>query len=55
MLLYDLNKKDGVTIVCATHDYDMLAVSDRIVWIADGAIEGIEMSSDVHIETASLG
>jgi putative ABC transport system ATP-binding protein len=55
MLLYDLNKKDGVTIVCATHDYDMLAVSDRIVWIADGAIEGIELSADVHIERASLG
>ena len=29
-LLYDLNKNDGVTVVCVTHDHNMLTVSDRI-------------------------
>jgi len=55
LLLYDLNKKDGVTIVCATHDYNMLEVCDRIIWITDGAVERIELSKDVAIEKASLG
>ena len=54
-LLYSLNKDDGVTIFCATHDHEMLAVSDRIVWLADGQIERIEESKDVAIEKASLG
>jgi putative ABC transport system ATP-binding protein len=54
-LLHDLNKKDRVTIVCATHDYNMLAVSDRMVWITDGQVERIECTSDVKIEKASLG
>lgn len=54
-LLFELNKDDGVTIVCATHDYNMLAVSDRIVWIADGSVDRIELSEDLEIEKASLG
>jgi len=54
-LLQDLNKNDRVTIICATHDYNMLAVSDRMVWIADGRIDRIECTKDVHIEKASLG
>ena len=41
LLLNDLNKKDGVTIICATHDHNMLSVSDRMVWIADGKIDKI--------------
>jgi putative ABC transport system ATP-binding protein len=54
-LLHDLNKEDGSTIICATHDYNMLKVCDRIVWIDDGDIDRIELSSDVKIERASLG
>jgi putative ABC transport system ATP-binding protein len=54
-LLDTLNKEDGVTIICATHDYNMLAVCDRIVWIADGDIDRIELSKDLEIKTASLG
>lgn len=54
-LLDDLNKKDGVTIICATHDYNMLAVCDRIVWIEDGNVDRIELSSDLEIRKASLG
>lgn len=54
-LLHDLNKKDGVTIICATHDHNMLSVSDRMVWIADGAVDRIQCTEDVKIEKASLG
>ena len=54
-LLYQLNKEDGVTIICATHDHNMLEVSDRMVWIADGLIDKIEISSEVKLERASLG
>src|SRR5437762_6016717 len=34
-LLRQLNKERGVTIISATHDHKMLAVSDRILWIRD--------------------
>ena len=54
-LLYDLNKNDHVTIICATHDHNMLSVSDRMVWIADGKIDRVECTEDVTIEKASLG
>ena len=54
-LLYSLNKDDGVTIICATHDHNMLEVSDRMIWIADGLIDKIEISSEVKLERASLG
>ena len=54
-LLFELNKNDGVTIICATHDYNMLEVCDRIIWIADGKIDRIELSENVKIEKASLG
>jgi putative ABC transport system ATP-binding protein len=54
-LLRDLNKNDRVTVICATHDYNMLSVSDRMVWITDGKIEKIERTEDVKIEKASFG
>lgn len=54
-LLHDLNKKDGVTVICATHDPNMLAVSDRMVWICDGRIDRIAESKNVKIEQNSLG
>jgi putative ABC transport system ATP-binding protein len=54
-LLQSLNKNDRVTIVCATHDYNMLAVSDRMIWISDGRVEKIACTKDVEIEKASLG
>jgi len=54
-LLNDLNKKDGVTIICATHDHNMLSVSDRMVWVADGKIDKIVATANATIEKASLG
>ncbi len=55
LLLHDLNKKDKVTIICSTHDHNMLAVSNRMVWIRDGQIERIECTENMKIEKASLG
>jgi len=44
-LLRDINRKQGVTVFCATHDYKIIEISDRIVWIRDGKIERVEMKS----------
>jgi putative ABC transport system ATP-binding protein len=55
LLLHELNQRDKVTIICSTHDHNMLAVSNRMVWIRDGQIERIECTEDVKIEKASLG
>ena len=38
-ILVDLNKVEGVSIICSTHDYRMLDKSDRIFWIRDGRLE----------------
>jgi len=54
-ILRDLNRNDGVTIICATHDHNMLEVSHRMVWIANGQIEKIALSRDVHLERSGLG
>ncbi len=54
-LLVELNKQDGVTIICATHDYRMLDKSDRIFWIRDGVIERIEKRADMKISTGKIG
>ena len=54
-LLHDLNKKGGVTVICATHDPNMLAVSSRMVWISDGRIDNIAETANVKIEQNSLG
>ncbi len=53
-LLYDLNKKDGVTVVCVTHDHNMLTVSDRMFWLSDGLIDRVELSADVDIRRAQI-
>ncbi len=54
-ILRDLNQQDGVTVICATHDHAMLAVSSRMVWIAGGLIDRIEVTRDIEIKKASLG
>ena len=54
-ILEDLNKIDKVTIICATHDVDMLVFSDRMVWLDDGKVARIELSKDVRLQKGSLG
>jgi len=53
-LLRQLNNERGVTIISATHDHKMLAVSDRIVWISDGRLERIQNREDVKIEVGKI-
>jgi putative ABC transport system ATP-binding protein len=54
-LLRDLSHEQGVTIITATHDYKMLNVSDRVVWIVDGRIDKIENRDqlDIHVGTVA--
>lgn len=53
-LLRKLNKENDVTIISATHDLKMLDISDRIVWIRDGAVERIEDRADVQLQVGIM-
>lgn len=53
-LLKKLNQEQGVTIISATHDLKMLDISDRIVWIRDGAIERIENRADLDLKVGQM-
>jgi len=53
-LLRQLNKESAVTIISATHDMKMLNVSDRVVWIRDGAIDRIESRENLDIQVGSI-
>jgi putative ABC transport system ATP-binding protein len=37
-LLRELNREEGVTVICSTHDPKMLESSERICWIEDGLL-----------------
>jgi putative ABC transport system ATP-binding protein len=41
-LLRDLQHREGVTIITATHDKRMISSSDRVVWIRDGKLERVQ-------------
>ena len=53
-LLRTLSAERGVTIITATHDYKMLNVSDRVVWIVDGRIDRIENRADLDIQVGTI-
>jgi len=53
-LLVELNKVDGVTIICATHDYRMIDRCDRVFWIRDGLIDKIQQRSEITIRLAGM-
>ncbi len=53
-LLKEMNRERGVTIISATHDLKMLDISDRILWIRDGAVDKIERRADVKIDTGEI-
>ena len=53
-LLRELNKKENVTIISATHDHKMLDVSDRIVWIRDGLVDKIQNREDIEIQVGGI-
>lgn len=41
-LLRELQQREGVTIITATHDRRMINSSDRVVWIRDGRLERVQ-------------
>ena len=53
-LLKEMNENFSVTVISATHDHKMLSVSDRVVWIKDGAKERIVLRKDLEIETVHV-
>ena len=54
-LMIKLKTEKGVTIISATHDHEMLAISDRVLWIKDGTVDRVELSSDLDIQKGSIG
>lgn len=54
-LMKDLSKELGVTVISATHDHQMLARSDRILWIKDGAVDRLERREDINIRVGVVG
>ena len=53
-ILRGLNIDKHVTIICATHDYRMLDVCDRLMWIRDGRIERIARRDEVRVEVGKI-
>ena len=53
--LSSLSHDRGVTIISATHDHKMLAVSDRVVTIRDGMISKIDLRSALRIKVGKIG
>jgi putative ABC transport system ATP-binding protein len=51
----NLTVEFGVTVISATHDHKMLAISDRILWVKSGQIDKIQEVKDMNIEVGSIG
>jgi putative ABC transport system ATP-binding protein len=54
-ILRKINKQRDVTVICATHDYRLIDMTDRLIWVRDGAIDKIEKRADVKIRTGKIG
>ncbi len=54
-ILKKLNTERGVTIICATHDYRLYDICDRLMWIKDGAVDRLARRDEVEVELASIG
>jgi putative ABC transport system ATP-binding protein len=54
-LLKRLSQQRGVTVISATHDFKMLNVSDKVVWIRDGRIDKIENREELSISIGRIG
>jgi putative ABC transport system ATP-binding protein len=53
-LLKRLSQERGVTVISATHDFKMLNVSDRVVWIRDGRVDKIEDREELSISVGQI-
>ena len=54
-LLKRLSQERGVTVISATHDFKMLNVSDRVIWIRDGRVDKIEDREELSISVGQIG
>jgi len=54
-LLQKLSSERGVTVISATHDYKMLNVSDRVVWVRDGMVDRVEKREELDITIGGIG
>ena len=54
-LLKTLSRETRVTVISATHDFKMLNVSDRVVWVRDGTIDKIEERDELSISVGQIG
>jgi putative ABC transport system ATP-binding protein len=54
-LLKRLSQERGVTVISATHDFKMLNVSDRVIWIRDGRVDKIEDREELSISIGQIG
>jgi putative ABC transport system ATP-binding protein len=43
-----------VTVISATHDFKMLNVSDRVIWIRDGRVDKIENREELSISVGQI-
>ena len=53
-LLKEMNRKQGVSVITATHDLKMLDISDRVIWVRDGQVERIENRADLDIKVGEV-
>ena len=53
-LLKNLSQERGVTVISATHDFKMLNVSDRVIWIRDGRVDKIENREELSISIGQI-
>jgi putative ABC transport system ATP-binding protein len=53
-LLKRLSMERRVTIISATHDIKMINVSDRVIWIRDGAVDRIEDRDNLKISIGEV-
>lgn len=53
-ILKRLSVEQGVTVITATHDHKMLAQSDRVINIRDGAVERIDRREDLNIQAGTI-
>ena len=49
-----LSEERNVTVISATHDFKMLNVSDRVVWIRDGTVDKIEDREELSISIGKI-
>lgn len=51
-ILFDLNKKKGITLIIVTHDHDLAKMCDRQIQISDGHVTSGGFNDDDNIKYA---